>query len=414
MKKELFLQIVRGKAKAALTPEEEGMFGSIGEAIEKAFEAETVERGKQLTAITEKLGTIDEGESLAGIIRSLATQIEAVEAASKKTLSQDDKYLLKRALKAKETEIMAAKRGSNPWSLEFKAKRAASALMTTGTVMTGAVAYQTDNLFDDMEVIVIKYPKNFILDAISSRNVANIEYAWRWKEEITAGVGVPTVVAEGTVKPLVDKKFTWKYADRVKYAGRMEYTEEVTMDFDALLIDIINMFEQDVLRAWQNAVLAAVIAYAPAYTTTALDGKIVKPTVYSVIGAGKLHVENNNYEPDVVIMNPGDAAEAIYLQDANGAQQFIPSDLQFGGLQPFMSNGVAVGTILVGTRNTIQERHSNYIVRSGQYGDQLIENEYTIIGEVFSKLKLPTLSQYSWVKLDVDTVKGLLLKPTGN
>ena len=390
MKKENFLQIVRSKAKVALTPEEESMFGSIGEAIEQAFTADAVERNKQLKAITDKLGSVEDGESLAGVIRTLGEKVDAVEAASKKTLSADDKYLLKRALKAKETEIMAAKRGANPWSLEFKAKRAASAMMTTGTVMTGAVAYQTDNLFDDMEVIVIKYPKNFILDAISSRNVANIEHAWRWKEEITAGVGVPTVVAEGTVKPLVDKKFTWKYADRVKYAGRMEYTEEVTMDFDALLIDIINMFEQDVLRAWQNAVLAAVIAYAPAYTTTALDGKIVKPTVYSVIGAGKLHVENNNYEPDVVIMNPGDAAEAIYLQDNNGAQQFIPADLQYGGLQPFVNNGVAVGTILVGTKNTIQERHSNYIVRSGQYGDQLIENEYTIIGEVFSKLKLPT------------------------
>ncbi len=410
MKKENFLQIVRSKAKTALTPEEEAMFGSIGEAVEQAFASESIERNKKIDAIVTQLGTVDEGQSLSDIIRTLSTKIDEVEQKAKRTLSEDDKYLLKRALKAKETEIMAARRGSNPWSLEFKAKRAASALMTTSTVMTGAVAYQTDNIFDDMEIVVIKYPKNFILDAVSSRNVQNIEAVWRWKEQITAGVGVPTVVTEGSVKPLVDKKFTWKYAERAKYAGRIEYSEELQMDYDALMIDIINMFEQDVIRAWQNAVLAAVIAYAPAYTTTALDGQIVKPTVYSVIGAGKLHVENNDYEPDVVIMNPGDAAEAIYLQDNNGNQQFIPSDLQFGGLQPFVSNGVDVGTILVGTKNTIQERHSNYILRSGQYGDQLIENEYTIIGEVFSKLKLPTLSQYSWVKLDVATVKGLLLK----
>lgn len=414
MKKDLFMQIVRSKAKVALTPEEEGMFGSIGEAIEKAFETDSIERSKAIEAITSQMGAFDKDETIAGVVRAMASRIDEVEAKSKRTLSQDDKYLLKRALKAKEAEIMAARRGSNPWSLEFKAKRAASALMTTATVMTGAVAYQTDNIFDDMEVVVIKYPKNFILDAISSRNVANIEAVWRWKEQITAGVGVPTVVTEGSVKPLVDKKFTWKYAERAKYAGRIEYSEELTMDYDALMIDIINMFEQDVIRAWQNAVLAAIIAYAPDYTTTALDGKIVNPTVYSVIGAGKLHVENNNYEPDVTIINPGDAAEAIYLQDNNGNQQFIPSDLQFGGLQPFISNGIEVGTILVGTKNTIQERHSNFIVRSGQYGDQLIENEYTIVGEVFSKLKLPTLSQYSWVKLDIATVKGLLLKPTGN
>ena len=46
MKKDQFLQIVRAKAKTALTPEEEAMFSAIGEGIETALAAEGVETNK--------------------------------------------------------------------------------------------------------------------------------------------------------------------------------------------------------------------------------------------------------------------------------------------------------------------------------------------------------------------------------
>ena len=409
MKKENFLQIVRSKAKAALTPEEEGMFSSIGEAIEQAFTLEQVERNKKITEIEKQLGDVEDGQTLNGIIRTLAQKVDEVEANAARGLSESDKYNLKRMLMEKESEIKACRTNGKSFSLEFKAKRAASAMMTNSTLVTGATAFNTQNIFDDMEITVIQYPKNFILDAINSRSVSNIEAVWKWKEQTTAGEGVAAKVTEGNIKPLIDKKFVWKYAEREKYAGRIEYTEEVQMDYESMVLDVINMFEQDVIRAWQDGVLAAIIAWAPSYTATALDGTIVKPTVYNVIGAGKLKVQLDNYEPDIVIINPADAAEAEFLQDNNGVQQFIPTALQFGGLTPFITNKIAAGTILVGTRSTVQERHSNFIMRSGQYADQLIENEYTIIGEVFSKLKLPILSKPSWVKLDVATVKAALL-----
>ena len=280
--------------------------------------------------------------------------------------------------------------------------------MTSANTLTGATAFNNPNLYDDMDVVFIQYPKNFILDAINSRQVSKVPANWKWKEQIAGGTGVPTVVLEAGTKPLVDYKFEWKYASRNKYAARIEVTEEEEMDFEQLQLSIINMFERDVLTVYQDAVYAAILTYATTYVSSALDGKLVAPSIYSVIGALKLAVQAANYDPDIVIMNPGDAAEAIYLQTVDGMQQFIPADLQFAGLRPFLSNKVTIGTVIVGTSATIQEQHGAFIIRKGVADGQFITNESTIVGEIFSALKLPIASKASWAVGSVATLKGLL------
>jgi hypothetical protein len=187
-------------------------------------------------------------------------------------------------------------------------------------------------------------------------------------------------------------------------------TEEVEIDFDQLVLQIISMFEDDVLRAYQNGVLADIVAWADTYVSTGLDGTIANPTVHTVIGAGQLHIRNFNYEPDVIFISPTDVAKMVYTQDNNGNQMFIPEAFQFAGLTPFVTNQITAGKILIGTKRTVKEQHGNLIIRKGVHGDQFIENESTIVGEIFSVLSLPTQSQTSWLYMDVATVQGLLQK----
>jgi len=99
-------------------------------------------------------------------------------------------------------------------------------------------------------------------------------------------------------------------------------------------------------------------------------------------------------------------------QDSNGNYKISPLGVgdNFAGLTPFITNKVAAGKILIGTRSTIQEQHGNFIIRKGTHGDQFIENEETIIGEVFSLLKLPVESKKGWVKMTVATVITALTK----
>ena len=410
MKKEEFMKIVRSKAKAELSEQEAAMFESIGDGIERALQMEQAERNKEIEKLTGMLGAMEDGKSLSDVIRTLATKIDAVEAQSKRSLSAGEKFQLKRALEAKKDEIMQVMRGekATPWGLEFRAKRAASALMQTTTVLTGAAAINTDNVFDDMEITVIKYPVNFIGDAINSRQVSVVPASLKWKEQITAGTGAVGVIAEGVEKTLVDYKFTWKYAYRKKYAGRIEFTEETEIDFEQLTLDIIDMFETDVLRAYNAGLLADIIAWAPAYVSTALDGTLTKPTILNVVNAGKLAVAVNNYNADTLIINPADYAGVQNMQNTDGDPIFVPDTALFPGLRIFVTNNITQGTVLVGEGNIVKEQHGAFILRSGTYGNQFIENERTIVGELFSVLKLPTESKKGWVKMDVDTVLAAL------
>ena len=410
MKKEEFMKIVRSKAKVELSEQEVAMFESIGDGIERALQMEQVERKAELDKLAGMLGVVEEGKSMADVIRTLASKLDSVEAQSKRNLSAGEKFQLKRALEAKKDEIMQVMRGekATPWGLEFRAKRAASALMQTTTVLTGAAAINTDNVFDDLEITVIKYPVNFIGDAINSRQVAVVPASLKWKEQITAGTGAAGVIAEGVEKTLVDYKFSWKYAYRKKYAGRIEFTEETEIDFEQLTLDIIDMFETDVLRAYNAGLLADIVAWAPAYTSTALDGTLTKPTILNVVNAGKLAVAVNNYNADTLIINPADYAGVQNMQNSDGDPIFVPDAALFPGLRVFVTNNITQGTVLVGEGSIVKEQHGAFILRSGTYGNQFIENEKTIVGELFSVIKLPTESKKGWCKLDVDTVLAAL------
>jgi len=414
MKKEDFLKIIRSKAKTDLTPEEENYFGSIGQAVEEAFTAESIERNKKLGDITALLGTFDEGQTAAGVIRSLAKKVDDLEAKAQRGLSPDDRFKLRSMLEEKRDEITKAMRATKSgtpnegkdWAIEFKAKRGASALMTTATVLTGAGAINTTSVMDDLEVLVIQYPKAFIIDAIGGRQVAKVPATLRWKEQTTESTDAVGLVTEGSTKQLADKLFVWKTADRAKYAGRIEFTEELAMDFDQLLLQIIDMFEQQVIRAWNAAIQVLIIAWASSYTSTELDGTFVNPQNAQVIQALKLWVNNNGYDGDILLIRPGDAALARYNQTTAGEIQYLPDNIAFPGMTVIESTNIPSGYMAVGSSGIIKEQHSSFILRRGTYGNQFIENEETIVGEVFSLLKLPTVSKGGWVYAEIATIKS--------
>jgi hypothetical protein len=408
MKKDDFLKIVRSKAKEALTEQEENYFGSIGQAVEEAFTAEAVERNKKLGDITTLLGTFEEGQTAAGVIRALAKKVDDFEAQAKRGLSSDDRFKLRSILEAKKDDIIRAKETGTPWQIEFKAKRGASALMTTATILAGAGAINTTSVMDDLEILVIQYPKAFIVDAIGGRQVAKVPAVLRWKEQNTESTDAVGLTTEGSVKVLTDKSFVWKTANRAKYAGRIEFTEELAMDFDQLLLQIIDMFEQQVIRSWNTAVQVLIVAWASSYTSTEFDGTFVVPQNKHVIEALKLWVENNGYEPDILLIRPGDAALARFIQNNTGDVQFLPDNVAFSGLTVVASTNIPAGYMAIGDSRIIKEQHSNFILRRGQHGDQFIENEETIVGEVFSLLKLPTVSKGGWVYAEIAAIKSAL------
>lgn len=409
MKKTEFMDVCRSMAKTPLTDEDSRFLEAIGSALEKGFEADVVERKKQVDeAIKNTLGVFEGSESVATIIRGLSTKIEEMEAKAKRSLTVSEKYNLKKLLESKKDDIKRAMTSGEAWELQFKAKRAAGALMTTSNVMTGTGVSLSENTFEDPELVVIQYPANFILDAINSRKVARVPDTLVVREQ-TALNGGATVTAEGNTKPLVSMTFEKKTYDRKKYAGRLEMNEEVEIDFEQLTIQIIQMFEDDVLRVMNDGVLADIITFASPYVSTSLDGTIVDPDIYAVMGAGMLHIQNAEFAPDIIVMNPADVWARILTQDTEGAYKINPLAQKPLGLTEFVTNKIAAGHILIGTRSKIKEQHGDYIVRKGVVGEQFIKNQSTIVGEIFSVLQTPELNKLSWVYMDVEAVKQALL-----
>lgn len=415
MKKNEFVDIVRSKTKKELTTEELNFFGAIGEAVERAFNENEKTQQASFKAISDKLGNIDDGDTFANIVRKLAEEVKQANENAKRnnSLSNIERFKLRAKLEEKKDEILRARNSGNQWAIEFAAKRAASAAMTTSTILTGAEAHNNVNYVDDLEVLVFQYPKNFVIDAIGGRQVNRVPEYIRWKEQNTESTSALGLTLEGAEKKITDKSFIYRSSTRKKYTGRIEFTEELAMDFDQLLLQVIDMFEAQVIRAWNAGVQAELVAYASEYTTTDFDGKFVKPNVSNVIAAGKLWVQDRNYDPNIIFIRPGDAALARMSQNINGDVTFLPDNIAFSGLTVFESNNVPAGKIIIGTSNTVKEQHSNFIMRRGVINAQLITNEETIVGEVFSLLKLPTISKASWVIIDIETVTGSLKENLG-
>jgi hypothetical protein len=105
----------------------------------------------------------------------------------------------------------------------------------------------------------------------------------------------------------------------------------------------------------------------------------------------------------------------LFQQDLDGNLKLSPyinvTAGTINGMRLISTNKQTQGTALIGESRLYREIHSGYKLRTGQYNAQLIENEYTAIGEVFSILQIAERDLVGWLDLDLDAVKTALLAP---
>ena len=140
MKKTDFLEAIKRNMKKDASEQDMNFFNAVGDALEDAMSKGEVERKKQIDDLAALVGSFDEGQSAAAVIRSIAGRVQEIEEKAKRSLSERDKNILRKKLEEKKDEIIRARNSNEGWAIEFKASRAASALMTTATALTGAVA----------------------------------------------------------------------------------------------------------------------------------------------------------------------------------------------------------------------------------------------------------------------------------
>lgn len=348
-------------------------------------------------------------------LSEIAEALEKMEKTNTDLISEKTRYQLNKFVKENFDAIKdAIKHGKDGMpEFNFKAISKAAAMFTTTSAVTNGTGVGlplVENYLVENDIAVIRYPENFILDVIPNRQVAKVPSEVVKTEQATAE-GAVAVVAEGGTKPLTSDTFVRNRTLRKKYAGRIEWTEEFEMDNEMLFAEIVRMFEDKVIRAWQDGIISTIQTNAVAYTSSVFDGTFVKADNALAVVAGQSVIQGMYFTPNVVIMNPSDIFTAMFTQDTEGRAELKPyivnnnGSYSINGMRVFASYKIAQGTALIGDSSVYQEWHSDFIFRVGTYNDQFIKNLKTAIGEVFSLLRIANNEKPAWMVLDLEAVR---------
>ena len=401
-----FVSAIESALEERASAEQETASASMKEAISAVLGAQEKDQSGNVVTVAEQL-------------RSMAEAMEKIEKTQTGAITDKQKYQLRKMIDTDKDKIVDAIRSGKDFEISFSAHRAAAMFTTSSAVTNGSgVALPlVENYLVEDEIAALRYPKNFILEVIPNTQVAKVPAEVIRNEQSTAE-GAVAVVAEGGTKPLVSDTFIRNHTLRKKYAGRIEWTEEFEMDNNLLFTEIVRMFEDKVIRAWQNGLVSTMLTNATAYTTSVLDDTFVIPDNGLAVIAGQSVIEGMFFTPDTVVMNPSDIFSAMFTQDIDGKPTIKPymtidmqGNVRINGLRVFSSYVIPAGTALIGEAGVYKEWHTSFILRFGTYNDQFIKNEKSAIGEVFSLLRIANNEKPAWMALNLATVKAALLKP---
>lgn len=408
------------KAGADITADQEKFIAALDEAL-KARQADNDESysASFKSALAEQMGAVEKDDKgnivpFATQLKNIAETMEKMEKHQTQIISEKGRFQLKKFVKENHDAIVKALKNNEDFEgFEFSAIKAAASFSTTNAVSNGTVTMPlVENYLVENDIAVIRHPENFILDAIPNRQVSKVPQQVIRTEQATEE-GAVAVVAEGGTKPLTSDTFVRTTTLRKKYAGRIEWSEEFEYDNEMLFAEIVRMFEDKVIRAWQDGLIATIQTNAVAYTTSIFDDTFPVPDNALAVIAGQSVIQGMYFMPDTVIMNPSDLFATLFTQDTEGRplDKTYIKDGKINGMTVFSSYKIAAGTALVGESSVYQEWHSNYIFRVGTYANQFITNQKTAIGEVFSLLRIANIDKPAWMVLNLATVKAALQKP---
>lgn len=396
-----FVSAIENEMNERAKKQEEAYSKSLNEALRSVLGAQ--EKNEQGQTVT-----------IADQLRNLAEGLEKVEKNNVRQLSNVEKFQLRKMVKEQHKDICEAIRNGNDLEITFNAKRAA-AIYTAATAVandTGVLLPLNENFEFESEISKIRYPENFILDVISNRQVARVPQQIIKNEQATAE-GAVALVAEGGTKPLVSDTFLRTLTLRKKYAAHIEWTEEFEVDNELLYNEILMMFEEKVIRFWNNGLIGTIVSNGTAYTTSVMDDTLVIPDNGLAVIAAQSVINGMNFNADLVLMHPSDIVTTMFTQDTEGNSRLLPymQNGSINGMRVVSSNAITLGTAIVMDSSIYREMHSEFILRFGTYNDQFIKNQKSAVGEVYSILRVAKNNLPGAMAFSLATVRAALLKP---
>jgi len=263
---------------------------------------------------------------------------------------------------------------------------------------------------------------------VSSTGSASLPYS-----QLEPKDGDYTFVAEGGTKPQIDFKWQNYYATPKKAAAYEVLSEEVVDDI-ARMVSVAKEFlrkKHDLFKVnglyfgdgtGENPKGATV--YGRVFSAGDMALKVATPSFMDVVNASitdiyttQNYTDESPYMANVVLVNPNDFfLELVAAKDTNGLPMYPQAGLfnavSIGGVTIRPWAKIPSGKIFVADMKMYNvANYISYSVRIGWINDQLITNQFTMVGESRFYGFVKKLDEQAFIYDDIATIKAAITKP---
>jgi len=240
-------------------------------------------------------------------------------------------------------------------------------------------------------------------------------------------------VAEAGIKPQIDFKIETRYAAPVKVAAHIVLTDESIKDIRGMQNIATNYLraKHDLKR--QNGILfgdgiapnpKGATLYGRTFVAGSMALAVSTPNFMDVINAcvTDIYTTHNytdemNYMANIVMVNPVDFyINLVSAKDGNGLPLYPMAGLfnrvTIGGVTIVPFEDIPAGKIFVADLSRYKTtNYVPYTVRIGWINDQLITNQFTMVGESRFHAFVEKLDEQAFIYDDIATIEAAITKP---
>lgn len=206
-----------------------------------------------------------------------------------------------------------------------------------------------------------------------------------WINETTLQ-GLPLLTAEGATKPLTSRTFQVEYSIAKKIAAYIQLTDEFDADLPGLSTAVQRLLQTDVIRAFDDQIQTDVInnstPFSLAGAMAGFNHQVFDATYWDALLAMETQVRLANFIPNVSLLNPVLWAKMQMAKDTVGRYNY-PSQAFQDAINAKQGNKIFGDNAIVGDLNQFNvDIYEDFVLKMGWINDDLIKNQFTIVGEV--------------------------------
>ena len=242
-----------------------------------------------------------------------------------------------------------------------------------------------------------------------------------------------TFVSEGAIKPQIDFKIETRYAEPVKTAAYEVLTTESVQDIRGMESIANDFLRKKHSLKKQNGILfgdgvapnpKGATEYGRAFVAGSMAAQVSNPNIMDVINAAITDIytthnyqDETPYKANLAMMNPVDFfVQFVSAKDLNGLPLFPTASLfnrvTIGGVSIIPFEDIPAGKVFVADMSKYNiTNYVDYTVKVGWINDQLITNQFTMVGECRFHAFVKKLDEQAFIYDDIATIEAAILKP---